>query len=282
MPDHEAEAAPAARHSRALRDFGRAAGGALLFSLPMLMTMELWEFGGLLERIRLLALVLAAPPLLVLLARQIGFEDSMSWRDNLLDALIALGVAGVMSVVLLVVFGVIDAATPRNEVAGIIVLQMIPGAIGALLARSEFGADPEDEGEDASSDESYIGELFFMCVGALFLGCSIAPTDEVMLITFNMAPWHVLGLLIVSLVLMHGFVFAVGFAGGSVLGPDHRKGSAFVRFTLPGYVIALGISVFLLWAFARTDGLNLDTIAVATVVLAFPSAIGAAAARLVL
>lgn len=274
MPEHALE------RSRALRDFGRAAGGALIFSLPMLMTLELWEFGGFLERVRLLALVLTALPLLVLLARQIGFASSSTWRDSLLDALIALGVAGVIAVVLLVLFGVIDAATPRGEAAGLITLQMIPGAIGALLARSEFGADPRDE--DDPGEESYEGELFLMGVGALFLGFSIAPTDEVMLIAFRMAPWQVLGLVLLSLALMHGFVFAVGFAGGSTLGPDHRTGSAFIRFTLPGYVIALAISVFLLWAFARTEGVDPGTIAVAAVVLAFPSAIGAAAARLVL
>lgn len=269
-------------HSKALRDFGRAAGGALIFSLPMLMTLELWEFGGHLEPIRLLALLLTALPLLVLLARQIGFETSNRWRDELLDALIALGIAGIIAAVLLMLFGVINRATPRNEAAGLIVLQMIPGAIGALLARSEFGADPEDEDEDGPGDETYAGELFLMAVGALFLGLSIAPTDEVMLITFSMAPWQVLVLVLLTLALMHGFVFAVGFAGGSAPGPDHRAGSAFIRFTLPGYVIALAISLFLLWAFARTEGVNPDTIAVAAVVLAFPSAIGAAAARLVL
>jgi uncharacterized membrane protein len=55
-----------------------------------------------------------------------------------------------------------------------------------------------------------------------------------------------------------------------------------VRLTLPGYVVALAISLYVLWLFGRTDGLDADAVAMATVVLAFPSAIGAAAARLIL
>lgn len=73
-----------------------------------------------------------------------------------------------------------------------------------------------------------------------------------------------------------------GFAGGSEVSPGDPWWSAFVRMTLPGYVVAVVISLYLLWIFARTDGLPPEGIVMATVVLAFPSAIGAAAARLIL
>ena len=55
---------------------------------------------------------------------------------------------------------------------------------------------------------------------------------------------------------------------------------AFLHFTVPGYAIALGTSLFMLWAFGRTDGQALPGTVAATVVLGFPAAIGAAAARL--
>jgi uncharacterized membrane protein len=42
------------------------------------------------------------------------------------------------------------------------------------------------------------------------------------------------------------------------------------------------VSLYLLWIFARLDGVGLDAAVMATVVLAFPAAIGAAAARLIL
>lgn len=271
--------------SRAARDFGRAAGGALIFSLPMLMTMELWELGFYLERVRLLALVLSALPLLVLLSRHIGFERTRGWRDDVLDSLIALGVAAAVCPTLLVLFGAIGFDTPPDEGVGKIAIQMVPAAIGALLAKSQFhagaaGEAVEDESGDESGDERYGSELFLMGVGALFLG--FAPTEEMMLISYRMTEWHALALVALSLALMHGFVFALEFAGGSEVSPDEPWWSAFVRLTLPGYVVALAISLYLLWIFARTDGMDMDGVLVATVVLAFPSAIGAAAARLIL
>src|SRR5690606_7160787 len=178
---------PATASGRALRDFGRAAGGALLFSLPMLMTMELWELGFYLDRGRLITLMLAALPMLFFLSRQIGFEKTRSWRDDVIDALIALGVAAVTSSVLLVLFGAIGKGMSADEIIGKIAIQMVPGAIGALLAKSQFGETDEDA---EAREETYGGELFLMAVGALFLGFNMAPTEEMTLISFRMTEWH--------------------------------------------------------------------------------------------
>lgn len=270
-----------ARTRDAIRDFGRAAGGALLFSLPMLMTMEMWWLGLYLDRPRLLLLFITALPLLVTLSRHIGFGETGCWRDDIIDALIALGVAAIICPCLLLLFGTITPDTPANELAGKIAVQMVPAAIGALLAKSEFAARDEDD-DGAERSETYGGELFLMGTGALFLGFNLAPTDEMLLISYQMSEWHALTLVTLSLTLMHGFVFAVGFAGGSQIAPDEPRWSAFARFTLPGYVIALLISLYILWIFGRIDGLDHEGVVMATVVLGLPSAIGAAAARLIL
>lgn len=267
--------------SRAARDFGRAAGGALVFSLPMLMTMELWHLGFSLDRARLLVLFLTAMPLLVLLSRRIGFERTRRWRDDLLDGAIALGIAAAVCTALLVLFGTVDLDAPVDEWVGKIAIQTVPAAIGALLAKSQFRAGADDD-LAGDGEETYGGELFLMAVGALFLGFNVAPTDEMMLISYQMGEWHAVATVALSLALMHGFVFAVGFAGGSQVSPGEPWWSALVRLTLPGYAIALAIGLYLLWIFGRTDGLNVDGVAVATVVVAFPAAIGAAAARLIL
>lgn len=267
--------------SRAARDLGRAAGGALVFSLPMLMTMELWWLGFYLDRPRLIVLVLSALPLLFFLSRRIGFERTRGWRDDLLDSLIALGIAVAVCAGLLLLFGAITADTPPGEWIGKLTIQVVPAAIGALLAKSQFGAaSSDDDVED--EEEPYGGELFLMAVGALFLGFNVAPTEEMMLISYQMTHWHALALAALSLALMHGFVFALEFAGGSQVSPEEPWWSGFVRLTLPGYVIALSISLYLLWIFARTDGMPVDGVVMAAVVLAFPCAIGAAAARLIL
>jgi uncharacterized membrane protein len=55
----------------------------------------------------------------------------------------------------------------------------------------------------------------------------------------------------------------------------------FTRFTLVGYTIALFISVYMLWTFGRTDDMPLSQVLQATMVLGFPAALGAGAARLI-
>lgn len=280
MPARDGQ--PAADTKRALRDFGRAGGGALVFALPMLMTMEMWWLGFYLDRFRLFLLFLTCLPLLVVLSRHVGFERTREWRDDVFDALIALGIAAVACVVLLALFGTIGFDMPADEIVGKVVIQMVPASIGALLAKSQFRAGPDDVDGLDEEDETYRGELVLMAVGALFLGFNVAPTEEMMLISYQMSAWHALLLVGLSLALMHGFVYAVGFAGGSEVSADDPWWSGFVRMTLPGYVIALSISLYLLWIFARTDGLPAEGVVMAAVVLAFPAAIGAAAARLIL
>lgn len=261
-------------------DTGRAAGGALIFSLPMMMTQEMWQFGFVMQSGRLALFVALTLPLLMELSRQIGLKHSLDWRHNLLEALMACGVAAAVSTVTLLVFGLLDLSMSAREIVGKLALQMVPAAVGALLARSQFGASVQDKLGDKK--ETYWGELFLMGIGALFLGFNIAPTEEVVLISVRMSEWHAIALLLLSLLLMHAFVFAVGFKGGSELEPDTPWWSAFLRFTLPGYAISLLICLYVLWSFGRTDAQSPSEIAMIVIVLGLPSSAGAAAARLIL
>lgn len=269
----------ASSHSRVLKDFGRAAGGALIFSLPILMTMEMWALGFTIDRARLLLLVVLALPLLVILSRHIGFEETQSWRDDILDALVALGVGLVVSIAILLLFKVLGPAMSLDEIVGKIALQAIPASIGALLAKSQFAMQDDAA---APKEDTYGGEMFLMAVGALFLGFNVAPTEEMVLISYQMTEWHTLAMVLLSLLVMHGFVFAVGFAGGTEIGPDTPWWSELLRLTIPGYLIALLISVYLLWTFGRMDDASLQQMITAAVVLGFPASVGAAAARLIL
>lgn len=265
---------------RLLADTGRAAGGALIFSLPMMMTQEMWQFGFVMPSGRLALFVALTLPLLMELSHQLGLKHSLDWRHNLLEALLACGVAAAVSALVLLAFDLLEPAMSAREIVGKVALQMVPAAIGALLARSQFGASAQDKLGD--NKETYRGELFLMGIGALFLGFNIAPTEEVVLISVRMGEWHAIMLLFLSLLLMHAFVYAVGFKGGSELEPDTPWWSAFVRFTLPGYAISLLISLYVLWSFGRTDGESLSEIAMLVIVLGLPSSAGAAAARLIL
>jgi len=51
-----------------VRDLGRAFAGALVFNIPLLMTMEMWAQGVIMDRWRLLTFIVAGLPLLYGLA----------------------------------------------------------------------------------------------------------------------------------------------------------------------------------------------------------------------
>jgi putative integral membrane protein (TIGR02587 family) len=102
------------------------------------------------------------------------------------------------------------------------------------------------------------------------------------LISYMMTPSHALTLVGVSLVIMHAFVYSVGFQGQSETPIGAHWTGIFLRYTVVGYAICLLISVYMLWTFGRTANVAPAAVLMATVVLAFPAAIGAAAARLIL
>jgi uncharacterized membrane protein len=98
-----------------------------------------------------------------------------------------------------------------------------------------------------------------------------------------MTPTHVLLLMIFSLLVMHAFVHAVVAQGRTPVPPQSISfWTVFSRFTVVGYAIALLISLYVLWTFERTEGMPLLQIIPATIVLGFPAALGAGAARLIL
>lgn len=270
-----------------LAGFGRAFGGALLFGMPMLMTMELWELGATLDRFRLALLLALAVPLLVGISHRVGFEPTFGWREDLRDAMIALGVGLVAGAAVLSMLAILGPGMSAREMIGAVAIQAVPAAFGAMLGRSQFGgADDDDDAGDDGDDGpkalgGYPGTLFMMIVGALYFSLNIAPTEEMKLISFKMTPWHGVVVILASMGLMHAFVYGLGFHGGA--GPEEGPGwSSFLRVTLVGYVLCLTTSLFCLWIFGSLQGMGVEAATMGMIVLAFPAALGAATARLVL
>jgi putative integral membrane protein (TIGR02587 family) len=257
------------------RGLARAAAGALIFSFPLLMTMEMWEFGFHMDRLRLGIFLLVTAGVVFGLSRFAGFRDTNSLADDGLDALAALLVGFVVSAGLLALFGLLTFDTGMREALGMIAVQAAPAGIGAVLANKQLQASAR--GRSPEDRAGYMEQLFLMGSGALFFAFNVAPTEEMVLISFRMTPWHALALVAASLLTLHALVFSVGFAGQE---SHERQGLAFAHYTLAGYGLALLVSLYILWTFGRLDDGLSDTVR-AVVVLGFPAAIGAAAARLV-
>jgi putative integral membrane protein (TIGR02587 family) len=265
----------------------RAFAGAVLFSLPLLMTVEMWSLGSSLPPGRIALFLGLAVPALVGLSYIAGFEPTFDLREDAMDAVIALGVGWAASASVLTLLGVVRPGMPLPESVGRIALQTVPAAIGAMLARSQLRAN--GSGEAAALEEelrrresSHSLELFTMGVGALFLALAVAPTEEILMLAFTMSDWALAGLVAVSLVTLHLFVYALDFRGQAGVPEGTRQWSLALRYTVPGYALALLVSLYVLWTFGRADALSSAPLLAITVVLGFPAAFGAAAARLIL
>ncbi len=262
----------------------RAFGGAIFFSLPLLMTMEMWWLGFYMDRVRLASLMILFFPLLVALDYYSGFKETSSWSEDVVDATVAYGVGFLSSLAVLALLGILEPGMPLREIVGKVALQAVPASLGAVLANSQMNSEGEEKAiDDRRQDEAgYRGELLFLATGALFLAFNVAPTEEVILIAFKMTPWHAGALGVVTLLMMHAFVYFAGFRGAPSI-PENTSGwSIFLRFTVVGYAIALVVSASVLWTFGRFEGGAILIGVKEALVLGFPAGLGAAAARIIL
>lgn len=262
------------------RGVGRAFGGAVLFSFPLIMTMEMWQLGFYMNRVRLALFIAITLPLLFGLSYYSGFEKTERRLEDAEDAFIAFGVGFIASALMLALFGMITSEMSIGEIVGKIAIQSVPASIGAIVASKQLHAG-EDEVEEEEGRATYSGELFLMAAGALFVAFNVAPTEEMILIAYTMTPWHAVALALVTVLMLHGFVYTVGFAGQEERPEDAGLWLTFLHFTIAGFGIALLVSLFVLWIFERTVGVTISEIATMMVVVGFPAALGAATARLI-
>jgi putative integral membrane protein (TIGR02587 family) len=261
----------------------RAFGGAMLFGLPLFMTMEMWWLGFIIPPERLAVFVVVGVASLWPLAWLAGFREESGWYDALIDAGVAWLVAVVASTLMLLLLAQIELGMSAHEMVGKIALQSVPAGMGAVLARSQLGMRGEEEGETERRRSFFASELFLMGIGSLFLAFNVVPTEEILLIAHRQAsPWFSLFMIMASLAVMHGFVYAVGFRGQHEIAAGRSGVTEFVVLTLPGYALVLAVGLYVLWTFGRLEGQSAGVIRDLVLVMGFPGALGAATARLVL
>lgn len=256
---------------------GRAVGGAFVFGLPLMMTMEMWNLGFYIEPLRLLALILISLPVLVCVSSVIGFRESRELLDNIIDVFVAYAFGFVISAMVLLLFNTITWNNFFDINFQIVMLQAIPASFGALLARSEMGSGEHD----ASAEIGGVDHLAVLAIGAIYLAFNIAPTEEIQLIAFQMTPWHLLALFIITLVVMYIFSEAGSFSSESTRAANKNLVVS-LSHTCTAFMVALLSSILMLWVFGRMDGLAFPQIIANTIVLLFPAGIGAAAAKLII
>ena len=129
---------------------GRAIGGSIIFSLPMMMTMEMWWIGFYISPMRLACLILFSLPLFYRISTMIGFRRSKTFWDNAIDVLVSYAVAFLTTGIVLSALGVIQWNMDTGSAYSILLLQAVPGSLGALLARNivSEGSKSEDDAQE--------------------------------------------------------------------------------------------------------------------------------------
>lgn len=286
MPAREAGAPPI---SESIAEYGRGLAGGLLFSLPLLYTMEVWWSGFIASPARLLVYLLAVFLLLIGYNRFAGMHPGTTITEVVIDSVEELGLGIITSATVLFLLGRIGPAIEFSELLGKVIVEAGIVAIGFSVGTAQLGDEGNGEAEsqrDSKPEESdqapgFGNQVVISTCGAVLFAANVAPTEEIVLIAEGTSPSRLVVLALLSLAVGALVLYFSGFAGS---GRHARVDSKLdvIAGTVITYAIALATSACMLWFFGRFDGIAAHTIAAQIVVLAFPGVLGASAGRLLL
>lgn len=266
------------------QDLLRAVGGGLIVGLPLLFTMEMWTHSFLLPSWKIVVLLAVSFVVVIGYSAVSGFRRERTWTELLVDSVETMGIAAVVAAGALLLLGRIGPDTGLRDAIGKVALEAIPVAFGVSLAGSQLAA-PEDDGEEQGmvGDRPAIGTLGRLVVaagGALLFALNVAPTEEPMQLGVEAAWWLLVLVVAVSLAMTFAIVFYADFRGGRPLDRGDEPLDHPISETVVAYAISLIVSLLLLWAFGRTDGMSASAIAGQVIMLGVLASFGAAAGRL--
>ena len=273
-----------------LKEYGRGITGGLLFSLPMLYTMELWWAGFIANSIQLIIYFTVGIVLLLIYNRYVGMRPDHSFLEGLLESLEEMGLGIILTVFILWITGRITECMSMSEISGKIVVEAITVAIGISVGKSQLASDDDDDDDDDDKKEedkdlrhpNMMRAMGIALCGSILVASNVAPTEEVVVIAMEAEYFKLFMIALISIGIGGGVLYFMNFTGTDkiVLEPHRHRKALFG--TLIMYTIALSSSAFMLCFFGRFVGLGLDGIIAETIVLGFPAAIGASAGRLLI
>lgn len=265
--------------AQSLQEYGRGLAGALIFSLPLLFTMEVWWAGFSIHPLRLLGYVGATFGILLLYNRFAGLRNDASWWECAIDSVEELGLGIVTATLILWLIGQLDGEASWLEMSGKIVMEGMTVAIGFSVGTAQLGSS--DNGLDESQTRDFLSQTAIALCGAVLFVSNVAPTEEILVIATKNSPLKLLAIALFSLVL-GGYVLY--FAEFRNAGASSQNPTAFeiVRDVVSTYAVALVAATGTLFFFGRLDG-EVSSVQIAQIVTAgLAASLGASAGRLLL
>jgi putative integral membrane protein (TIGR02587 family) len=271
--------------AESLREYGRGVAGGLMFSLPLLYTMEVWWSGFLLHPWRIVIYGAATFALLLLYNRFAGLRRDASMAEVAIDSVEEMGIGIVLAAFILWLTGRIDAAMPLLEILGKVCVEAMTVAIGVSVGTAQLGTP--DDGEEGLRDDTevetnaYLPQTSIALCGAVLFAANVAPTDEISVIASESSPWKLVLIALFSVGLGSVVLHFVGFRGADrfVL-----RGGFIVaaRGIVTTSAVSLAASWALLWFYGKLDGEPFQTCLAMTIVLGLPAVLGASAGRMLM
>ncbi|WP_035984409.1 TIGR02587 family membrane protein [Leptolyngbya sp. KIOST-1] len=281
-----------------LNDVTRGIAGAFLFGAPFLYTMEVWWKGNFTSPPRMMLILGMAYLALVLLNIKGGFraEQPRSRTQILAESAEGLAIALLTATLSLTLLGILRLETGVDAILGRVITLCLPFAIGVGIANNLLLKTNGDEPDSAARGDrgpaenhrwhqqawrNTLSDAGAALLGAIVVGASIAPTDEIPMIASALSPMRLFLILASSLLLSYIIVFQANFGGQRRRRSQPGFFQSPISETLAAYLISLAISMLMLWVFqVLRIGDPMNQWVSYVIVLGLPATIGGAAGRL--
>ena len=279
---------------RSLQQYLRGIAGGLIFSLPLLYTMEIWRANFTMPPLGLLIYVLATFTLLLGYNRYGGLRRNASSVEVAVDSVEEMGLGLLIAAVVLWLLGQITFDMTLNEIVSKILIEAMTVAIGVSVGTAQLGGGEGDQEGDTGMENDaepkpfltqnkgeFGGQLTIAVCGAVLFANNVAPTEEIVIIASETASERLLGLALFSMLVGALILFYSDFTSTRRL--SQTSGIKTLVFGIVvTYAIALLTSAAILWFYGRFDGMAPIICLAEMVVLGLPATLGAAAGRLLL
>lgn len=278
-----------------LQEYARGIAGGLLFSFPILYTMEVWWAGFIATPFSLLVISVLTFLLLLGYNRYAGMRPDAGWAEVVIDSIEEMGLGMLLSfVVLLTLNRIQPGAMSIDEIMGKIIVEAMFVSIGVSIGTAQLGEgngggkgeekedrETDQDEEKASYRKSKTAIAVLALCGSIIVGGNVAPTEEVLMIAVEARPMHVLLMAFLSVLLSVIITSFIDFRGTVREKPENFV--YHITFdTCVSYVVALAASAFVLWFFGRFANTSFWNCFSQTIVLGVLSSIGASAGRLLI
>jgi putative integral membrane protein (TIGR02587 family) len=265
-----------------LSEYGRGIAGGFLFSLPLLFTMEVWQAGLTVSPLRLLIGLGVTLVLLCGFNAFAGLRHDANFTEIVVDSVEELGLGLALSALILLVLGRFAGGAGLTEISGQIVLEGLFVAIGVSVGTAQLaGAGGDERGSPKGRHASIWGELVLAVCGAVLIAANVAPTDEILYLASEMAPWQVIAVCAMSVAVAITLMYFSHFVGSGRFTAS-RQPFSIVHGSVITYGAALVSSGAMLAFFGRFSGHPAAINVALCIVLGFAATLGASAGRLLL